>query len=94
MVTIGMNYKVLPGKGEAFEKMFNKVLEVMKEMEGHTKTFLYKDVNDSNSYMIASDWNSEEAFNAFMQSDKFRQVADWGKESILAGRPEHNIYKH
>jgi len=94
MVTIGMNYKVIPGKGETFEKAFNSVLEVMKEMEGHSKSFLYKDTNDGNSYLIASEWDSEEAFNAFIQSDKFKQVVNWGKESILAGRPEHKIYKH
>lgn len=94
MVTIGMNYKVIPGKGETFEKAFNSVLEVMKEMEGHSKSFLYKDVNDSASYLIASEWNSEDAFNSFIQSDKFKQVVNWGKESILAGRPEHKIYKH
>ena len=94
MVTIGMNYKVIPGKGETFEKAFNNVLEVMKGIEGHSKSFLYKDTNDGNSYLIASEWSSEEAFNGFIQSDKFKGVVDWGKESILAGRPEHKIYRH
>ena len=94
MITIGMNYKVIPGKGEAFEQMFNKVLVVMDDMDGHSKSFLYKDVNDGQSYLIASEWSSEDDFNTFMQSDQFRKVADWGKESILAGRPEHKIYKH
>ncbi len=94
MITIGMNYKVIPGKGEAFEKMFNKVLTVMDAMDGHSKSFLYKDVNDGQSYLIASEWSSKDSFDSFMSSDEFRKVADWGKESILAGRPEHKIYKH
>lgn len=94
MVTIGMNYKVLPGKGETFEKMFNKVLTVMNDMAGHSKSFLYKDVNDGQSYLIASEWSSEDDFNKFMGSEQFKQVVVWGKESILAGRPEHKIYKH
>jgi heme-degrading monooxygenase HmoA len=93
MVTIGMNYKMLPGKGEVFEKAFANVLEVMKEMEGHSASFLYKDVNDPLSYLIVSDWSSEEAFNGFIQSKKFRDVANWGKENILAGRPTHTVYK-
>ncbi len=93
MVTIGMNYKVIPGKESVFEDAFRKVLKVMEEMEGHSKSFLYKDVNDAQSYLIASDWNAEDAFNDFIQSDKFRNVANWGKESILAGRPSHQVYK-
>jgi len=55
--------------------------------------FLYKDVNDGQSYLIASEWGSEIAFNDFCQSDKFKQVTNWGKESILAGRPSHTVYK-
>ncbi|MBI4384381.1 MAG: antibiotic biosynthesis monooxygenase [Nitrospinae bacterium] len=93
MVTIGMNYKLIPGKEKIFEDAFNAVLKVMAEMEGHSKSFLFRDVNDSQSYLIVSDWNSEEAFNGFIRSDKFRNVANWGKENILAGRPVHTVYK-
>ncbi|MFQ5672177.1 MAG: antibiotic biosynthesis monooxygenase family protein [Nitrospinales bacterium] len=93
MVTIGMNYKMIPGKEKIFEDAFKNVLEVMKEMQGHCKSFLYRDVNDPQSYLIVSEWDSEEAFNAFIRSDKFRGVANWGKENILAGRPVHTVYK-
>ncbi len=93
MVTIGMNYKMIPGKEKIFEDAFDKVLEVMKDMEGHTQSFLYKDVNDPQSYLIVSDWSSEEAFNGFIRSDKFRNVTDWGAQNILAGRPTHTVYK-
>ena len=54
VVTIGMNYKMIPGK----EKVF------------------------------------EDAFNEFIQSEKFKNVVNWGKENILAGRPSHTVYKH
>ena len=50
-------------------------------------------INDGQSYLIASEWGSENAFNDFCQSDKFKQVTNWGKESILAGRPSHTVYK-
>ncbi len=93
MVTIGMNYKMIPGKEKIFEDAFANVLKVMEDMEGHSKSFLYKDVNDPQSYLIVSDWSSEAAFNGFIQSDKFRNVVDWGKENILAGRPSHTVYK-
>tara|TARA_Y100001936_G_C16035951_1_gene648576 strand:+ start:311 stop:628 length:318 start_codon:yes stop_codon:yes gene_type:complete len=94
MVTIGMNYKMIPGKEKIFEDAFKAVLGVMKEMEGHSKSFLYKDVSDPQSYLIVSEWSEEEAFNDFMASDKFKSVVNWGKENILAGRPSHTVYKH
>ena len=45
MVTIGMNYKMIPGKEKIFEDAFTAVLGVMEEMEGHSKSFLYKSVS-------------------------------------------------
>ena len=93
MVTIGMNYKVLPGKGEIFENAFSKVLDAMQKMEGHSKSFLFRDVHNENSYLIISDWSEKAAFDGFIQSDAFKKVANWGKEQILAGRPEHNVYQ-
>ena len=94
MVTIGMNYKMIPGKEKIFEDAFTAVLGVMEEMEGHSKSFLYKDVSDAQSYLIVSEWSEEKAFNDFMASDKFKNVVNWGKENILAGIPSHTVYKH
>jgi len=94
MVTIGMNYKMIPGKEKIFEDAFIAVLKVMEEMEGHSKSFLYKDVSDAQSYLIVSEWSEEKAFDAFMASEKFKSVVNWGKLNILAGRPSHTVYKH
>jgi len=93
MVTIGMNYTVIPGKEATFERAFNNVLGAMAGLEGHTESFLFKDVNNPASYLITSKWVSEDAFKEFMASDRFRKVADWGSENILAGRPQHTVYK-
>lgn len=93
MITIGMNYRVLPGKNEFFESAFAKVLEAMRTMEGHTESHLFREVGDDQSYLIVSDWSSEDAFNAFIRSEKFSKVTSWGKEQILAGRPSHTVYK-
>ncbi len=65
----------------------------METMDGHTKTGLYRDINDQQQYLIVSDWSSEDAYQAFINSDKFAGVVDWGKENILAGRPSHNVYR-
>lgn len=92
MVTVGMNYHIIKGKEEPFEKMFAKVLEVMGQMDGHAETHLYRDVADAQSYLIISEWTSRDAYDKFVTSDQFKKVTDWGKESILASRPKHEVY--
>lgn len=94
MVTIGMNYKVLPGKEETFETAFRKVIHAMRSITGHTLTKMYRDIDDAQSYVILSDWSDRAAFDGFIASDAFRSVANWGKENILAGRPAHTYYDH
>ncbi len=92
MVTVGMNYQVLPGRGKDFEAVFAKVLEVMQAMDGHVKTHLYRDVSDAGSYVIFSEWSSKPAFEAFTNSAQFKNVTNWGKDQILSARPSHRIY--
>jgi heme-degrading monooxygenase HmoA len=94
MVTIGMNYKVLSGKEAVFERAFQQVLETMKQSPGHTTSYLYQEVGVPGSYLIVSDWNDKEAFDGFVKSEAFAKVTNWGKESILAGRPKHTVYEH
>ena len=92
MVTVGMNYEVLPGKGELFESVFDKVLQVMNGMEGHKESHLFNDVQNPQRYLIVSEWHTRAAFDAFTHSERFRGVTNWGKEQVLAGRPKHEIY--
>jgi heme-degrading monooxygenase HmoA len=92
MVTVGMNYTVLPGKEAVFERAFEQVLAVMGEMPGHTESHLYRDVSSANSYLIVSEWSDKAQFDAFIKSEQFARVTNWGKEQILAGRPRHQVY--
>lgn len=94
MITVGMNYNIIPGKNESFEKTCNAVIKAMEGMDGHTKSYLFKDVNDPQSYLIMSDWSDRAAFDTFIASDQFRNVANWGKEQVLTGRPQHNYFEH
>ena len=93
MITVGMNYKVIEGKQQSFEDKFAAVIEALNAAEGHTNSTLWKDVADGTSYLITSEWSDEEAFTAFIRSDAFRNVTNWGKEEILAGRPQHKVYR-
>ncbi len=92
MVTIGMNYLAIPNKEKAFESKFAKVVGALEAAPGHDKSVLYRDVSNKQAYMIVSQWNDEEAYNAFISSPEFRAVTDWGKEHILAARPSHEVY--
>ena len=93
MMTVGMNYMVLPGKEKNFEDAFKGVIDVMNQSEGHTESRLFKDVHEPQRYLIISDWNDRAAFDDFIASERFRNVTNWGKEQILAGRPTHEYYE-
>ena len=94
MITVGMNYHVLPGKQRDFEEKFSAVMNALRSATGHTHSSLWKDVSDDASYLITSEWSDEQAFLDFIHSQAFRDVTNWGKEQNLAGRPQHKIYKH
>lgn len=92
MITVGMNYEVLPGKEKIFENAFEAVLNAMKTMAGHKDSKLFHDVHQTGHYMIISEWNDESAFQSFIRSEQFAKVANWGKEQVLSGRPRHQIF--
>lgn len=93
MVTIGMNYEVVPGKEGTFEKSFEAVLTAMAGMPGHSASYLYRDVKNPRKYLIISDWSQEQAFNDFVRSDTFAKVTTWAKAEVLIGRPTHKVYE-
>ncbi|MEO0528981.1 MAG: antibiotic biosynthesis monooxygenase [Planctomycetota bacterium] len=93
MVTVGMNYVVLPGKQGEFEEKFAGVIDALKAADGHTESTLWRDTVNDASYLITSEWSDEQAFRDFVTSDAFRSVQNWGRE-ILADRPSHKVYKH
>lgn len=93
MITVGMNYRVIEGKQSDFEEKFAAVIGALQAADGHQDSTLWKDTADGASYLITSEWSDEKAFQAFITSQAFRDVTNWGKEQILAGRPVHKVYK-
>ena len=93
MITVGMNYHVIPGKQQDFEEKFAAVISALAAA-GHSSSTLWKDVSDDASYLITSEWSEEQAFLDFIRSQAFKEVTSWGKEQILSGRPQHKIYKN
>ena len=92
MTTIGMHYDVVPGKEQEFERGFAGVIDHLRTVPGHVESRMYEDVQSVGSYVILSEWESRETFQAFLRSDAFKQVTAWGKAEILRGRPTHKVY--
>jgi heme-degrading monooxygenase HmoA len=92
MITIGLYYDMLPGKGAEFEGKFFAVLDAMKGVPGHTESYLYRRVDDPDSYVIISEWGTQDEFTAFIRSQAFRDVTRWGRENVLRRAPRHKIY--
>ena len=92
MVTIGMNYEVLEGKEHVLEDAFSKVVHAMRNIPGHQESFLFRDVHNPRKYLILSKWSDKPTFDAFIASEAFRKVVNWGKETVLAARPKHEVY--
>jgi len=95
VVTIGMNYSVIPGKEQVFEDACAKVVDTMSGIDGHDASSIYKEVGDgAPTYLIVSRWRDEGAFKEFIASDAFKKVTNWGALNILSGRPQHTTYQH
>lgn len=92
MTTIGMHYDVVPGKEEEFEQGFLKVLEHLAKLPGHVESHMYENVSSVGSYVILSQWETKESFEAFIHSPDFAKVVAWGKAEMLRGRPRHKVY--
>lgn len=92
MITVGMNYEVVEGKQDAFEKKFALVVQALSTLPGHKTTRLYRDVVAPRSYLVVSEWEDRAAYDAFVSSDAFRKTTSWGASGILATRPRHQVY--
>ena len=92
MITVGMDYKIVPGKDDEFIAVFKKVMGIIADMPGHAETHLYRDVWAEHDYLVVSEWTDEAAFNSFIESDRFKNVTTWGMENVLRTRPKHEVY--
>jgi len=93
MITVGMNYQVLPGKEPVFEEAFAAVLGAMHGNPEHVCSDLYRSISGMGAYLIVSEWKTMDGFQAFVRSPEFARVATWGREQVLAARPRHHVYE-
>lgn len=98
MVTLGMSYRVVPGREEKFERVFDAVVDQLAAVEGHVRTRLFRACDGASpeegaEYLIQSEWRDRRSFDAFLDSSVFARVTAWGGREILRDRPEHAIYE-
>ena len=77
MVTIGMNYKMIPGKEKIFEDAFTAVLGVMEEMEFESATFT---ISKGDSIFLYTD-GVNEAMNEADEEYSYERLEDYLKEN-------------
>jgi heme-degrading monooxygenase HmoA len=92
MITVGMNYHVIDGKQQDFERRFREVLEALSGADGHVESSMYRNIDDACAYLIISEWSAQDKFTQFIRSSTFKAVTDWGKAQILTDRPHHRVY--
>ncbi|MEZ0375274.1 MAG: antibiotic biosynthesis monooxygenase [Candidatus Sericytochromatia bacterium] len=92
MITFGLNYDVKPEFVSQFLDVSRKTLAMLKTLEGHVKTVLYSDVDQPDSFMIYSEWETDEHFKEFMKSEAFKGVQNMTRD-MLVNRPRHKIYE-
>ncbi len=91
MINIGLYYKVKKGNEASFEKIFEGVIQHLKNsVDGFLDGKLYRSVSEPSEYMIYSEWRDIDAFRKFTTSEAFRSTTHEGA-SIIEGRPYHRI---
>ncbi|MFN8674691.1 MAG: antibiotic biosynthesis monooxygenase [Candidatus Sericytochromatia bacterium] len=92
MITFGLNYDVKQEFVEKFLKVSYEAIELMGTLKGHQDTKLYSDVKKPNSFLIYSEWETQEDLKNFMRSEAFKTVQTMGIE-MLEARPKHKMYE-
>lgn len=91
MVTLGMDYHVLPGREEEFERLWADVTAALACQPGHVVSRLFREVQRPGTYLVWSEWSDREALARFTHSQEFRAVTALGRAELLASPPRHRI---
>lgn len=92
MITFGLNYDVKDEFIPEFKRISLSAIELMQSMEGHVNTVLYNDVQKPHAFLIYSEWEKEEQFRDFIQSEPFKNVQNMTRD-MLFNRPRHKVYE-
>lgn len=91
MILVRINLKVKSESHGQFAKVMRENIQKSREFAG-CQSFDLLSHNQANSYMLYQEWESQEAFDAFRNSDYFKQS---GGElfPLLDGNPDAAYYQ-
>jgi heme-degrading monooxygenase HmoA len=79
------------GAQQEFEAAFASVTQQVKGTPGHIKDELIKDASNPDSYILLSEWESQEAFLAWENAPVHKETTT-PMRPYWAGRVERKIY--
>lgn len=93
MLVIVWEYMARPDRLEEFESLYRPDgpwVELFKKSPGFVSTTLMRDVKNTNRFVIADRWNSEESYEAFKQdfAAEYQTLSERGERTH---RAEHLI---
>ncbi len=90
---IAMNkFRVIAGKEMAFEEVWKSRETYLNEVPGFQEFHLLK--GENSTYISHSQWESQQAFSNWTQSEAFRKAhAQGGSQGLIAGPPEFSGYE-
>ncbi len=76
-----------PDAADDFMGIFNGYKDQIEDSEGCNGVKVFRDAGKQNVFFTISEWDSEEALNAYRHSELFEQV--WGKaKNYFDAKPE------
>ncbi|GHF31665.1 heme-degrading monooxygenase HmoA [Deinococcus metalli] len=73
MITVANRIYVKPEYHDAFEQRFRERAGMVDTMPGFVSNMVLRPVKDGEPFVVLTVWDSREAFDAWTQSDAFRQ---------------------
>jgi heme-degrading monooxygenase HmoA len=68
MVRATLRLTVPPGREEAFERAWHAVAAEVRRTPGHLRQALLREPGEPGTFVVTSDWETAEAFQAFERS--------------------------
>ena len=91
MVTEVAILKIDPEKAEAFEKMYSKVVPVLRRQDGYISDELSRAIERPEEYILRVEWENVESHQKFIDSSDYPQMSGpFGEYVLDAGFAHYN----
>ena len=74
MVTEVFVFKIDPAEAQEFEIMYTDVVSVLRKQKGYRSDKLMRAIERPEDYILAVEWDSVEAHQAFINSDSYPEM--------------------